>query len=103
VSTRVWIKDGRMKTTDVTPLQQMRVPDPPSGDDAATVAASPPALGAEGPFVLGELVPIWPLMVIVAIATLAFTPFFALVAIVALTGAIFAVPLLLIHHILRRG
>ena len=78
------------------------LPQAPSVDQRGT-NAHPVASEGRDFVVLLEWLPIWPLMILVALAVLAFAPLFAVSALVALTAAIFAAPLLLIRHLLQRG
>jgi hypothetical protein len=111
-------KTRRMNTTELIRPQQGPDADQPPSDlrhvattgtdsspytDQRGINARPGASAGRDSIVLLEWLPIWPFMVLVALAFLAFTPLFALGALVALTGAIFAAPILLIRDLLRRG
>jgi hypothetical protein len=112
------IKTRRMHTTElIRPPQAPGTEQPRSdprhfataGSDSVLYADQRPTDGhpsgsaGRDSIVLLEWLPIWPFMVIVALAVLAFTPLFALGALVALAGAICAAPFLLIRQLLRRG
>ena len=71
--------------------------------DQPPTAARPVTSAGRDSVVLLEYWPIWPFMVLVVVAVLAFAPLFALGGLVALTGAIFAAPFLLIRRLLERG
>jgi hypothetical protein len=71
--------------------------------DQRLTAARPVTSAGRDSVVLLEYWPIWPFMVLVVVAVLAFAPLFALGGLVALTGAIFAAPFLLIRRLLERG
>ena len=66
--------------------------------DSRAAELRPVATAGRDSFVLLEYCPIGPFMLVVALAVLVFAPLFALAALVALTGAIFAAPFLLIRH-----
>ena len=111
------IKTRRMDTTEfIRPHQAPHAEQPRSdpdhiattGTDSSPYAdergidARPGASAGRDSVVLLEWMPIWPFMVLVALAVLAFTPVFALGALIALAGAICAAPILLILDLLGR-
>lgn len=74
----------------------------PSADQGRTDVYAGASAGRDSAALL-DLWPIWPFMLLVALAVLAFAPLFAAVALVALAGAIIAAPFLLILRLVGRG
>jgi hypothetical protein len=115
VSARERIKTRRMHTIELVTPAQAPYRDQPRSDprhftgdfdlhaDQLLPDARPTVAAGRDSAVVLDYWPIWPFMLLVAVAVLAFAPLFAVVALAALAGAVVAAPFLLIRHFLTRG